>query len=65
MAIDYGDAPTGVAKYDVNRTLKGFKALIKIRREEEVHTHSIDPLRKSWRRLPGFPFTCGTSAALR
>ena len=36
MAIDYGDARTGVAISDLTGTLTGFTAVIQSRREEDV-----------------------------
>ena len=47
MAIDYGDARTGVAISDLTGTLTGFTTVIQSRREEEVLSQLVQLISQS------------------
>ena len=57
MAIDYGDARTGVAISDLTGTLTGFTAVIQSRREEDVLSQLVQLIsqRQIEELVVGFP----------
>ena len=65
MAIDYGDAHTGIAISDATGTLAGFSTVINSRRAETVAQEicALIPQHEVTELVLGYPRTGGTSSA--